>query len=102
LTPRIISFTTPETVGSFASDKIASKSGPTITYGPFNDIPVSTNNDFIKEHQQPVTVRYYHEQPVLEVSDYKRAVEVSHWGSNINTEDKIVLRNAGPKFVSFS
>lgn len=96
LVPRIISHTTPE-VGSFASDNVASKSGATITYGPFNGIPVSTSNDFLKEYQQPITIRYYHEQPVLEVTDYKRSVELSHWGSNVNTEDHIVLYNAGPK-----
>ncbi|KAJ3563847.1 hypothetical protein NP233_g8674 [Leucocoprinus birnbaumii] len=96
LVPRIISYTTPE-IDSFASDNVASKSGATVTYGPFNGLPISTNKDFIKTHQQPITVRYFHEQPVLEVTDYKRSVEISHWGSNINTEDHIVLHNAGPK-----
>lgn len=98
MVPRVISYTTPEGV-RFASDNVASKSGATVTYGPFNNIPPSADNDFVKEHQIPVTVRYYHEQPVLEVTSYKRAVEISHWGSNINTQDELVLRNAGPKFV---
>ncbi|KAF9451718.1 oligosaccharyl transferase alpha subunit [Macrolepiota fuliginosa MF-IS2] len=97
LAPRIISFTNPENVGAFASDSVASKSGATVTYGPFNNLPATADYDFIKSHQQPVTVRYYHDQPVLEVTSYKRAVEISHWGSNINTEDNIILHNAGPK-----
>ncbi|KXN86265.1 Dolichyl-diphosphooligosaccharide--protein glycosyltransferase subunit 1 [Leucoagaricus sp. SymC.cos] len=97
LAPRVISYTTLEAAHSFTSDNVASKSGPTVTYGPFSGLPASANNDFLKEHQQPVTVRYFHEQPVLEVTDYKRTVEISHWGSNINTEDRVVLHNAGPK-----
>ena len=96
--PRITSYNEPE-VNSFASDNVVSKSGATVTYGPFNGIPPSSSNDFLKEYQQLVTVRYYHEQPVLEVLDYKRSVEISHWGSNLNTEDHIVLHNAGPKYV---
>lgn len=99
LVPRIISYTTPTNVDAFTTGNVVAKSGAVVTYGPFSGIPVSTNKDFLKTYQQPVTVRYYHEQPVLEVTSYKRAVEISHWGSNINTEDQVVLKNAGPKYV---
>ncbi|EKM80291.1 hypothetical protein AGABI1DRAFT_113490 [Agaricus bisporus var. burnettii JB137-S8] len=97
LVPRIISYTTPTNVDAFTTGNVVAKSGAVVTYGPFSSIPVSTNKDFLKTYQQPVTVRYYHEQPVLEVTSYKRAVEISHWGSNINTEDQVILKNAGPK-----
>jgi oligosaccharyltransferase complex subunit alpha (ribophorin I) len=101
LVPRIISYTTPTNVDAFTTDNVVASSGAVVTYGPFNHIPASADKGFFGTHQQPVTVRYYHEQPVLEVSSYKRTVEISHWGSNINTEDNIVLKNAGPKYILF-
>jgi oligosaccharyltransferase complex subunit alpha (ribophorin I) len=99
MVPRIISYTTPTNVDAFTMDNVVASSGAVVTYGPFNSIPISADKGFLEARQQHVTVRYYHEQPVLEVTSYKRAVELSHWGSNINTEDHIVLKNAGPKYV---
>ncbi|RDB22610.1 Dolichyl-diphosphooligosaccharide--protein glycosyltransferase subunit 1 [Hypsizygus marmoreus] len=96
LTPRIISFTTPENVQDFTLDIPATKSGATVTYGPYNNIPPSANEKFISKHQQPITVHYHHEQPVLEVLKLTRAAEISHWGANLNIQDNIVLHNAGP------
>ncbi|PPR06967.1 hypothetical protein CVT26_004287 [Gymnopilus dilepis] len=97
-TPRIISFTEPKNIESFVENAPGvSKSGATVVYGPYNSIPPSTTDDFIEKYQQPVTVHYYHEQPVLEVLQLKRSVEISHWGANLNTQDEIVLHNAGPK-----
>lgn len=96
LTPRVISFTTPKDVQSFTLDTPASKSGATVTYGPYNNIPPSTDDNFIAEHQQPVTVHYFHEQPVLEVLKLTRSAEISHWGANLNIQDDIQLYNAGP------
>jgi len=97
LTPRVVSFTTPKNAESFTKDAPASKAGATVTYGPFNDIPPSTSHSFLEKYQERVTVHYHHEQPVLEVVKLKRTVEISHWGANLNTEDNIVLHNAGPK-----
>lgn len=97
LIPRIISHTTPQNVDAFTSKDPVTKSGATLTYGPFDNIPPSTNREFIDKHQQPVVVHYNHEQPVVEVLSLQRLVEISHWGANMNTEDKILLHNAGPK-----
>jgi oligosaccharyltransferase complex subunit alpha (ribophorin I) len=97
MVPRIVSFTEPVGIEPFTSDSVATKSGATIVYGPYNNIPASTNVNFIQEYQQTVVVHYHHEQPVIEILDLKRAVEVSHWGANINTQDEITLHNAGPK-----
>ena len=94
----MISYTTPKDIGTFAnSEGLVSKSGTTVVYGPYNDIPSSASDDFIHKYQQPVTVHYRHDQPVLEVLELKRSVEISHWGANLNTQDEIVLHNAGPK-----
>ncbi|KAF5388240.1 hypothetical protein D9615_000405 [Tricholomella constricta] len=95
-TPRVISYTTPENLQDFTLDAPASKQGATVTYGPYSDIPTSSNNKFIKEHQQPITVHYFHEQPVLEISKLTRTAEISHWGANLNIQDNLVLHNAGP------
>jgi oligosaccharyltransferase complex subunit alpha (ribophorin I) len=84
-------------VEDFAADNVATKSGATVTYGPFNDLPPSTNDNFISEHQQPIIVHYNHDQPVLEVVQLTRSAEISHWGANLNIEDNIHLHNAGPK-----
>jgi len=97
LTPRIISHTSPQNGDVFASKDSVTKSGATLTYGPYDNIPPSTNREFINQYQQPIVVHYNHEQPVVEVLSLQRSVEISHWGANINTEDKILLHNAGPK-----
>ena len=73
------------------------KSGATITYGPYNKIPPSTNAAFTTGTQQRVAVHYKHDLPVLEIKEMKRAAEISHWGANINIQDDIWLHNAGPE-----
>lgn len=76
------------------------KSGATITYGPYNNVPGSTNKDFVADHQKRISVHYAYDLPLLEIPTMKRAAEISHWGSNLNIEDKIHLYNAGAKFVT--
>lgn len=83
----------------FTNKNLVTKSGATLTYGPYDHIPPSTNREFIDKYQQPVVVHYNHEQPVVEVLSLQRSVEISHWGANMNTEDRILLHNAGPKSV---
>ncbi|KAF9534334.1 oligosaccharyl transferase alpha subunit [Crepidotus variabilis] len=97
LSPRIISYTTPENAKDLTDKDVVTKSGATVTYGPYDNLPSSTNKEFIEKYQQSILIHYHHEQPVLEVLNLQRSVEVSHWGANINTEDKIDLYNAGPK-----
>ncbi|TFK28748.1 oligosaccharyltransferase alpha subunit [Coprinopsis marcescibilis] len=97
IAPRIVAHTEPQGVDKFAGDALVTKSGSTIVYGPYSNIPPSANQNFVEEYQQRVEIQYYLEQPVLEVTEYKRAVEVSHWGANVNTQDEITLHNAGPK-----
>lgn len=93
----MISFTTPENIQDFTLETPATKSGSSVTYGPYNNIPSSTNEKFISTHQQPVIVHYHHEQPVLEVLKLGRTAEISHWGANLNIQDDISLHNAGPR-----
>ncbi|KAI0068710.1 oligosaccharyl transferase alpha subunit [Artomyces pyxidatus] len=95
--PRIISHTTPEIPDNFATDSIATKSGATVTYGPFTNIPASANADFIGQHQKHVVVHYLYEYPVVEVTTLERTAEISHWGANLNIENSLNLHNAGPK-----
>lgn len=97
MTPRIISYTTPKNVESFTENTPVSKSGATVVYGPYDIIPPSASSSFVEQYQQPITIHYNHDQAVLEVLKLKRSVEISHWGANLNTEDNIVLHNAGPK-----
>ena len=54
------------------------------------------NTEFFSKYQQPVSVHFPYDHPVLEVTKLQRSAEISHWGSNLNIEDKVTLRNAGP------
>lgn len=93
--PKIISYTQPEGLDAFTLENPVTNSGATITYGPYNSIaPAST--EFISEHQKPITIHYNYDNPVMEVSKLKRSAEISHWGANLNIQDEIHLRNAGP------
>jgi oligosaccharyltransferase complex subunit alpha (ribophorin I) len=95
-TPKIQTYTTPEAVDTFTKDAPVTKSGATLTYGPYNNIPSSSGADFLKTHQRGVSVQYGYDFPVLEVTKFRRAAEVSHWGANLNIQDEIHLHNAGP------
>ncbi|KAF8559115.1 Ribophorin I [Imleria badia] len=95
-TPDIPSYSTPEGVDKFIGDGSVTKSGATITYGPYHNVVSSTSTEFLSEYQQPVSVHYSYDHPVLEVTTLQRSAEISHWGSNLNIEDKIDLHNAGP------
>jgi oligosaccharyltransferase complex subunit alpha (ribophorin I) len=97
--PRIISYTTPEGLDVFTTDSVTTKSGATITYGPFSNIPPSASAAFIKQHQKHIVVHYYLDYPVVEITSLKRTAEISHWGANLNVQNDIVLHNAGPKYV---
>lgn len=97
--PRIISYTTPEGLDVFTTDNIATKSGATITYGPFSKIPASASAAFIGEHQKHIVVHYFFAAPVVEITSLKRAAEISHWGANLNIQNDIALRNAGPEYA---
>ena len=47
-----------------------------------------------------VTIHFNFDFPVLELTKYKRAAEISHWGANLNIQDEINLFNAGPTYAS--
>ncbi|TRM67578.1 Ribophorin I [Schizophyllum amplum] len=94
--PSVISFTEPENMSAFTTDAPVTRSGATITYGPYSNVPPSATSDFAAQTQQSVVVHYKYEYPVYEVTEYKRAAEISHWGANLNIQDEIVLYNAGP------
>ncbi|KAG6331749.1 hypothetical protein ID866_7343 [Astraeus odoratus] len=94
--PNIISYSTPEGVEPFVRDSPVTKSGASVTYGPYHNVQPSANAKFVSKYQQPVSIHYNFEHPVLEVKRLERSAEISHWGANLNIEDKIHLYNAGP------
>ncbi|THH11901.1 hypothetical protein EW145_g321 [Phellinidium pouzarii] len=95
--PRIKSYTEPSNVEAFTLDAPVTKSGATITYGPFSNIPTSALASFTEDTQQRITIHFNHDLPVMEITKMKRAAEISHWGSNLNIQDDIWLHNAGPQ-----
>lgn len=96
----VLSYTQPKEV-AFTTGSIAtrSNSGVTVTYGPFSDLPPSSNTDFVEKHQQRISIHYEFRFPVLAIRSLRRAAEISHWGANLNIQDEIDLYNAGPKRV---
>lgn len=92
----MISYTTPENVDAFTLENPVTKSGATVTYGPYSNIAPSANAGFLDTHQKTVVIHYQYDFPVVAVTKYQRAAEISHWGANLNIEDKIYLQNAGP------
>jgi oligosaccharyltransferase complex subunit alpha (ribophorin I) len=96
--PRIISYTEPTNLEDVVEENSAvTKSGATITYGPYRNTLPYSNADFVIKKQQTVTVHYNHDFPVLEVTKLKRTAEISHWGANLNIQNEIHLHNAGPE-----
>ncbi|KAI9066772.1 oligosaccharyl transferase alpha subunit [Trametes sanguinea] len=95
-TPSVHSYTDPEDI-EFTTDSVVTKSGATITYGPFYDIPPSATQDFVDEKQKQITIHYDYEFPIVEITKLERTAEISHWGANLNIENKVDLHNAGPR-----
>lgn len=98
--PQIHSYTTPDNLESFTTDAPVTKSGAAVTYGPYSNIPASTDKEFVQTHQKRVTVHYEYGSPILEVTRLERTAEISHWGANLNIQDNVWLHNAGPKYAS--
>ncbi|KAI0736193.1 oligosaccharyl transferase alpha subunit [Fomitopsis betulina] len=95
--PNVISYSTPNGLDEYTLDSPVVKSGATITYGPFKNVPVTADARFLESKQKEITAHYNYDHPVLEITKLKRTAEISHWGANLNIEDKINLHNAGPK-----
>lgn len=100
--PNVISYSTPDGLDEYTLDSPVAKSGATITYGPFNHVPVTADARFLKSKQKKVTIHYTYDHPVLEITKLKRSAEISHWGANLNIEDRIDLHNAGPRYVALA
>ncbi|KAF9513259.1 hypothetical protein BS47DRAFT_1376772 [Hydnum rufescens UP504] len=95
--PTIHSYSDPPSLSRFAVNAPVTKSGASVTYGPFKDIPPSDDGGFSDEIQETVKVHYQYEKPLVTVALLRRAAEISHWGSNLNIQDNIHLRNDGPR-----
>ena len=78
---------------------IGSKAAATINYGPFQNVGPTVGVTPQTTGQQILSIHYEYDKPVLSVVKYERAAEVSHWGANLNIEDKVMLRNDGSKYV---
>ncbi|KAI0774154.1 oligosaccharyl transferase alpha subunit [Fomes fomentarius] len=94
--PLIHSYTSPEDV-EFTTDAVVTKSGATVTYGPFHDIPASASQEFVDKKQKRIAIHYTYDHPVLEITKLERSAEISHWGANLNIQDNLWLHNAGPR-----
>lgn len=77
-----------------------------MTYGPFENIsPIEISKDGKGgvgsgsgiNYVSQAKVHFVHDIPVVSIVTLDRHVEVSHWGDNLATEDRIWLRNDGPK-----
>lgn len=50
---------------------------------------------FLKDGVEKVSVHYEYDAPVTVIKSLNRAAEISHWGSNMNIQDNVWLKNAG-------
>lgn len=82
------------TTTGLTSSKDPEKQGSTFTYGPYDTskVPPGTTH--------PVTVRYEFTKPVLVCFLLERDIEVSHWGGNLATEERYVLRHDGASLAN--
>ncbi|KAK2740222.1 dolichyl-diphosphooligosaccharide--protein glycosyltransferase subunit 1 [Onygenales sp. PD_40] len=67
------------------------RQGSTYTYGPYKSSPPSPSSPAV----DPITVRYEFTKPLIACTLLERDIEVSHWGSNLATEERLWLRNDG-------
>ncbi|KAK0544964.1 dolichyl-diphosphooligosaccharide--protein glycosyltransferase subunit 1 [Tilletia horrida] len=94
--PRILSYAPTE-----PSD-LVSKSGSTLTFGVHKNIaPIALDGKADASTLTSGRVHYQYDQPVISAVEFNRHVEVSHWGNNLATEDKIWLRNDGASLKGF-
>ena len=99
--PTIHSYSQPQSLSRYAANAPVTKSGAIVTYGPYHNIPPSSDRNFFNDVQETVKIHYDFNQPVLTVSSLRRAAEISHWGDNLNIQDDIKLVNDGVRFVPF-
>lgn len=85
---------------TYTRDSTTTKTGTTLTLGPFHSVPPTLGyGDHQVAQQQPFSVHYETKQPVIGVRTLRRSAEVSHWGANLNIQDDIALFNNGPAYV---
>ncbi|PGH19011.1 hypothetical protein AJ79_00045 [Helicocarpus griseus UAMH5409] len=68
------------------------RQGSTYTYGPYK-----TSDALPGTAGSTISVRYEFTKPVIACSLLERDIEVSHWGGNLATEERLWLRNDGAK-----
>ncbi|WFD31611.1 dolichyl-diphosphooligosaccharide--protein glycosyltransferase subunit 1 [Malassezia sp. CBS 17886] len=78
---------------SYTETDQVSRSGRSITYGPYKEVPVHTGATPVLTGR----VHYEYQKAVAAFVRFDRHVEVSHWGDNMATADSILLRNDGAK-----
>lgn len=88
--PTIVSHSTEP---ALPSDQIT-KSGSTITFGPFSSIPSLLRSE-TDNHPSEARVHYLHNSPMLTIVEADRKVKISHWRNRLEVEDKLWLRNDG-------
>jgi hypothetical protein len=71
-------------------DSDPTKSGSTLTYGPYTRQEPTTSLDKIKVH-------YEYTAPIAYVEHLQRDIEVSHWGNNLAIEEHYKLTNHAAK-----
>jgi len=81
---------------TYTRDSDITKSGATLTLGPFHKVPPTIGAD-AKADQQSFYVHYETRDPIIGIRSLRRAAEVSHWGANLNIQDEIALFNDGPE-----
>ena len=82
----------PDQILSYSPKALAERKGKNIFFGPYQNLPPFTPGMALEQG----SVHYQYPKAVATFVEFKRHVEVSHWGDNLAMEDNIWLRNDGP------
>ncbi|KAG9037725.1 dolichyl-diphosphooligosaccharide--protein glycosyltransferase subunit 1 [Tulasnella sp. JGI-2019a] len=97
-TQKVKEYSSPSSSKYASGDSMPyTKSATTVTYGPFRGVPSWTDATFQNDAKEQVTVHYELDSPYTTIKTLKRAAEISHWGSNLNIQDNIWLKNEGAR-----
>lgn len=90
----VVLINSPDPVLTFKAPVNASQLGNAVQFGPFTNLqPYTADSKPVPQGH----VHFAYSKPLVSYKEYKRHVEVSHWGDNMATHDYIWLQNVGPK-----